>query len=103
MNYIAKLKAENAAAEAHIKALELEIADLRTYLLTSPKFGNQPPLDSDGLPIAVAAPTERLDWIATSEVLNRLTAIVAIGREAADEAANPPAEVAAFPSSTRAA
>jgi hypothetical protein len=84
MNYIHQLRAEVAALQAELAALDEGIDDFRIFVLTNPKFGARPPCDADGLPSP--EPGERLDWIATGDVARRLMAIRDAGREAAAEA-----------------
>lgn len=88
MNYITRLQADVAAKDAEIAALRAGLEDFRTYLLTSPKFGNRPAgslvstLDRDGMPIPPAHETaERVDWISISEAVGRLRAIEATDGE----------------------
>jgi hypothetical protein len=82
-NYIHVLRAKAEAAEAEVRALREQLNDFRIYLSTSPKFGNRDVLDADGLP--TMPPAERMDWIATSDVLNRLRAIELAGLLAREE------------------
>lgn len=84
MNYIARLQANERQSEAHTQALLDGIHEFRAFLATSPKFGNRPLFDTDGLP--TPEPTERLDWISTGDVLARLQAIINAGLEAREGA-----------------
>lgn len=83
-NYITALKAAIACKDAEIAAMRRELNDFRIFLSTSPKFGNRPAIgdfrDRDGLQVPPPAePAERLDWIATKDVLNRIRDIEVAG------------------------
>jgi hypothetical protein len=84
MNYIRQLRAEMAVLQAQLAVLDEGIDDFRIFVLTNPKFGARPLVDSDGLPVPESG--ERLDWIATGDVARRLVAIRDAAREAAAEA-----------------
>ena len=63
MNYIERLRAENAALQARIESTLEAVAEFRSHL-ASPKFQPCP------------ADTDRRDWIATADVGARLAGIV---------------------------
>jgi hypothetical protein len=88
MNYIERLRLELAASRAAYEKLESGVHEFWVHVKTSPKYGHGRPelFDRDGLPLPPPEePKERLDWIATADVANRLNAIVQAARDAADE------------------
>lgn len=69
MNYIKQLEENQKNLAIKVAAMHQEISDFIIFLQTSPKFQNPPEH------IRQANRIERKDWIATTDVINRLQEI----------------------------